>query len=108
VVAYRDAIADPSEFALDVIDVVTHRRRAARLWNAPAAIVTATGKGLLHCVNYGSPARSEVQARIHGAFTRATLLRPDGPPADLKAARRGSTTEVMIPSLSRLAVVVFG
>jgi hypothetical protein len=108
VVAYRAAIADPSEFALDVVDVVGHRDRAVRLWNAPAVIALATGKGLLHCINYGSPARSEIQARIQGSFSKATLLRPDAPPKELKAARRGTTTEVFIPELRRLAVVVFG
>lgn len=108
VVAYREAIADPSEFALDVIDVVGHRSRAVRLWDAPAVIALATGKGVLHCINYGSPARSEIQARIQGSFSKATLLRPEAPPRQLKAVRRGTTTEVFIPGLRRLGVVVFG
>ena len=38
VVAYKRPIADPSEFALDVIDVITHSKRAVRIWNAPAVI----------------------------------------------------------------------
>ena len=33
-------IADPSEFALDVIDIITHKRRAVRTWNAPAVIAS--------------------------------------------------------------------
>jgi hypothetical protein len=108
VVGYRQAIEDPSEFALDVIDIVTHPLRPVRLWNAPAVIPLATGKGLMHCVNYGSPTRWDLQARIQGAFSRATLLRPEAPPLPLHTARRGSTTEVMIPELRRLGVVVFG
>ena len=108
VIAYHDTIADPSEFGLDVIDIVTHARRAVRIWNAPAAIPMATGKGLLHVVNYGSPVDNDVQARIQGHFSKATWMRPEAPPRELKASRRGSMTEVMIPELHRLAVVVFG
>ena len=44
VVAYQRPIADPSEFALDVIDIITHRKRAVRLWNGPAVIALATGR----------------------------------------------------------------
>ncbi|MBI2680511.1 MAG: hypothetical protein HYX25_05830 [Candidatus Solibacter usitatus] len=78
VIAYRKPVADPSEFALDVIDIVTHKRRAMRIWNAPAAIAFATdappgkGKALLHVINYGSPidSESELQARIQGHFAK--------------------------------------
>lgn len=108
VIAYRDTISDPSEFALDVIDIVSHGRRAVRLWNAYTVIALATGKGVMHCVNYGSPIDHEIQARIQGVYSKATLLRPDAPPLALKASRRGTTTEVMIPELRRLGVVVFG
>jgi hypothetical protein len=108
VVAYQKGIDDPSEFALDVIDILTHPRRAVRLWNAPAVIALATGQGLLHCVNYGSPAGWDIQARILGTFTKATLVRPEAPSLPLKAVRRGATTEVTIPELRRLGVVVFG
>jgi hypothetical protein len=108
VVAYHQSIADPSEFALDVIDIVGHGRRAARLWNAGAVIALATGKGLLHCINYGSPVNDVIQARIQGIFNKATLLRPEAPPKELKAARRGTTTEVFLPELRRVGVVVFG
>jgi len=108
VVAYHDAIADPSEFALDVVDLITHKRRAARLWNAPAVVAVASGRGILHCVNYGSPAATPIQARIQGIYSKATLLRPDAETVALKVARRGSTTEVMIPHVRRVATVVFG
>jgi hypothetical protein len=107
-VAYHDAIADPSEFAMDVVDLITHKRRAARLWNAPAVVAVASGSGILHCVNYGSPARTPMQARIQGTYSKATLLRPDAETVSLKVARRGSTTEVMIPEVHRLATIVFG
>lgn len=111
-VAYRRPIADPSEFALDVVDVITHKSRALRLWNALAVIALATGspragERLLHIINYGSPIDTELQARVQGDFTKATLLRPDASPLPLKPAKRGTTTEVFVPELKRLGVVVF-
>ena len=106
-IAYRESIADPSEFALDAIDLVTHNRRAVRVWNAPSVVALATGRGVLQCINYGSPIKVEIQVRMQGAFTGATLLRPEAAPAELKVARRGTTSEVFLPELRRLAVVVF-
>jgi hypothetical protein len=112
VIAYRSSIDDPSEFALDVIDIITHKRRAVRLWNAPAAIALVTdsprrGERLLHVINYGAPLDMEVQARVQGHFTKAMLLRPDGTSTPLAPARRGTTTEVFLPGLKRVAVVLF-
>jgi hypothetical protein len=112
VVAYRKPIADPSEFALDVIDIITHKKRALRLWNAPAVIglVTASprsGERLLHLINYGSPIDTDLQARVQGHFTKATLLRPDASAMPLEPAKRGTTTEVFVPELKRVGVVVF-
>jgi hypothetical protein len=117
VVAYRETVTDPSEFALDVIDIVTHKRRPVRIWNAPAAIAIAAacpenspvpGKVLATVVNYGEPLDSDFPVRVQGHYSRATLLRPDGSPTPLKPARRGTTTEVFISELRRLGVVVFG
>jgi hypothetical protein len=117
VVVYDEKVMDPSEFALDVIDIVSHRRRPARIWNAPAAIAWTTacpenapvrGKALMLVVNYGQPLDSDFPVRVQGHYTNATLLRPDASPTPLKAARRGSTTEVFVPELKRLGVVVFG
>ncbi len=113
VVAYKQPIDDPSEFALDVVDIVSHRRRAVRLWAAPAAIATATyaprdrGAAVLNVINYGSSSRWEVMARIQGVYSKATLIRPGAEPLPLKAARRGTTTEIQFPEFARLAVVVF-
>jgi hypothetical protein len=106
-VVYRGAISDPSEFALDAIDLVTHKRRAVRLWNALAVVAVATGNGIMCCINYGSPANSPVQARIQGVFSKATLLRPEAGSVELPVARRGATSEVFLPELRRLGVVVF-
>jgi hypothetical protein len=111
-VAYKEEIVDVSEFALDVIDLITHRRRAARLWNAPAVIPLATSGpkagALLHVVNYGSPRDDETQARVRGNYSSARVLRPESPPVPLRTYSRGETTEVIIPEFRRLAVVVFG
>jgi len=112
VVAYRKPVADPSEFALDVIDIITHPRRAVRVWNGPAVVALASGsprrgERLLHLVNYGSPIDTDLQARVQGNFAKATLLRPDGSPVALPTAKRGTTTEVLVPEVKRLGVVVF-
>lgn len=107
VVAYHTPIGDPSEFALDCIDILTHRRRAARLWNASAAIPVATAGGVLHIIQYGGPVENEIQARVQGIYKSATLLRPDAPPQSLKIYHRGTTTEVFPPAIRRLAVVQF-
>ncbi len=107
VVAYHKRVQDPSEFALDCIDLVTHKRRAARLWNATSAIPLAKAGGLLHIVQYGSPIGTEIQARVQGLYRSATLLRPEAPPLPLKVYTRGSMTEVFPPNIHRLAVVQF-
>ena len=112
VAAYHKRIADPSEFALDMIDLVGHRRRTARLWNAQSAVVFSTagpapGQALLHIVNYGATQNEEIQARIDGHFKQATLLRPEAAPVSLKTQPRGLATEVFLPRLERVAVIQF-
>jgi len=112
IVAYDEAIVDPSEFALDVIDLITHRRRAIRLWNAPPVIALAArgrvaGEGIVQLVNYGSPIEQEFQVRIQGHFGKATRMHPEGGAAALAVARRGTTTEVFLNGMRRLAVVIF-
>jgi hypothetical protein len=114
VVAYREPISDPSEFAFDVIGIVTQKRRAARLWNAPTVIALATscpqganrGGALLHLINYGSELSGDALAAVQGRYARASLLRPEAASVALPTTRRGTTTEVTIPELRRLGVVV--
>ena len=116
VVAYREPIADPSEFPFEVIDIVGQKRRAARLWNAPTVIALATpcppganhGRALLHLINYGSQLEGEVLAAVEGSYTNANLLRPETAPLALPTARRGTNTEIRIPDLERVGVVVLG
>lgn len=112
IVAYTRRIVDPSEFALDVIDIINHKRRATRIWNSTSSIPLAMqgearGQAVLHVINYGSGAREEVQAHIQGHFSKATLFRPEAPSLELKAARRGTSTEVFLPTLQRIATVRF-
>lgn len=107
VVSYKRRIVDPSEFALDVIDLVGQKKRAARLWNARAAVAVGMEKGVLAVVNYSGPAREEVQAQMQGHYGRAVLLQPGAADKELKVARRGSCSEVFLPELERLGVVRF-
>jgi hypothetical protein len=115
VVAYKEAISDPGEFAYDVIDIVTQKRRAVRLWNAPAVIPLTTssppggnrGRTLVRLVNYGAPTNS-VLLGTYGLYTKATLLRPGADPLQLPTTKVGPTTEVTIPELGRVGVLMLG
>ena len=57
---------------------------------------------------YGSPHGSELLVSIQGWYSRASLLRPEAAALSLPTARRGTATEVMIPELRRVGVVVLG
>ena len=107
VVAYKEPVLDPSDLALDMIDYVTQNRRAARVFNCNSAVVMA-GPAVLYIINYGRPQDLPVLARIQGAFTKATLLRPEAAPQTVKVSRRGSSSEATLPGLERVAAVVFG
>lgn len=108
-VTYRDPIADPSEFALDVIDIVGVRTRDLRLWNAAAVMGQVQGSGaraVLHLVNYGDSIE-EFPARVDGLFRQATLREPSATaPRPLPAVKRGQTTEITVQRLGRLATIV--
>ncbi len=111
VVAYHKRIAEPSEFALDVIDIVTHRQRATRLWNAPAIIAVATegvrGGAILNLLNYGTGVPQEIQAHIQGTFSRALMRQPGMTPTTLPVAKRATMTEVFVPKLERACSIEF-
>lgn len=111
VVAYKKRIADPSEFALDVIDLVTHRQRALRLWNANTIVGVATeGKtagAIVNLINYGTNVPEEVQVQVHGNFTKALMHSPGATPTALKAAKRAAKTEVFVPKLERCCTIEF-
>jgi len=112
VLAYHEPIVDPSEYALDVIDVATHKRRAARLWNAQTVIPLATegassSEMLLHLLNYGSRIDQDVQVRVQGRFSKAVVTRPDSATAELKVFGRGTMTETFLPVLGVVASIRF-
>lgn len=110
VVAYQDMIVDPGDFAMDVLDLAA-ANRPVRLWEMSAAVARVSQvdarSATLWVVNYGSPARAECMVHIHGVFTSATLSRPEADPVSLRIYRRGANTEIVIPGLSRVAVVEF-
>lgn len=107
VVAYKDSLSDPGAFALDVVDIVTQKLRPARIWNCNAGLVMATA-GTLHVLNYGRMVDLPVLARLQGKYTKAKLLRPDAEPTELKVSPRGTSSEVEIPSIDKVATVLFG
>jgi hypothetical protein len=107
VVAYKEPVVDPSDLALDMIDYVTQNRRAARVFNCNSAVVMA-GPAVLYIINYGRPQDLPVLARLQGAFTKATLLRPEAAAQTVKVSRRGTSSEATLPGLERVAAVVFG
>ncbi len=111
VLAYKQAVTDPGEFALDVLDAAG-ARRAVRMWECPAGIATVVQAGprakpVLRVANYASRARDQVMVHVRGSHAAATLLRPGQEPAPLRTYRRGANTEVVLPGFERLAVVVF-
>jgi hypothetical protein len=111
-VTYNQAVADPGDFALDVLDLAAGHR-PVRVFDASAVVATvsqgaARGSAILSIVNYGSPARSDTTVHVSGTYSSATLLRPESQPAPLRTYRRGGSTEVVVPRLSRVAVAVFG
>jgi hypothetical protein len=109
-VAYKEIITDPGDFAQDVLDLAADRR-PVRMWDLSAGIATVSMNGVrsatLRLVNYGSPARSDVLVHVHGTFSSATLLHPEGDAISLRTYRRGVNTEVMVPGLVRVAAVQF-
>ncbi len=116
VVAYREPVSDPGDFALDLIDIVGQKRRATRMWNCMAGLALATeaprtgpvtGVAAVHIINYGRPIDLPVLVRVQGRFSRGTLLRPEAAPVELKTAPRGTASEVALPQLACVATVVF-
>jgi len=106
IVAYNRKIVDPSEHALDVIDLVGHPRRAVRIWNANSTIAVSS-PGVVHLLNYSGRGPSDTQIRIQGVYKTATLIRPEREALKLDAARRGTTTEVFVPDLPLVSSILF-
>jgi hypothetical protein len=110
-VHYSQAIQDPGDFAFDVIDLAGPSR-PVRLWDNGAVIALSSrksgGEAVLRAVNYGPPFRSiKLLAQIPGHFSSARLLRPEAPPVSLRVASRGPNTEVALPAMNLVSVVLF-
>ena len=111
IVAYSEEVANPSEFALDVIDLVTYRNRPVRAWGAGNVVYTASRRGaesIATLMNYGRSKMYDVQVRIRGRYKSAVLHTPEGGPKTLEARGREAMTEVFLPEMGRMGVVVFG
>jgi hypothetical protein len=110
ILVYKDAIVDPGDFAMDVLDLAASRR-PVRLFDAFAviAMVSQAGAGAnrtLRLVNYGSAGRGDIMAQVRGIYKSATLLRPGQPPVTLRTSLRGENMDVPVPGFRRLALVV--
>jgi len=109
IVAYHDPVLDPSEFALDAIDLVGVQTRDIRLWNAPTVVGSAVGAdrsgARVLLVNYDTPIDQGFPARIDGVFRRATVVELDGEQRSLKAVKRGEATEVWVDHMGRFALI---
>ena len=111
IVAYSEEVANPSEFALDVIDLVTYRNRPVRACGAGNVVYTASRRGaesIATLMNYGRSKMYDVQVRIRGRYKSAVLHTPEGGPKTLEARGREAMTEVFLPEMGRMGVVVFG
>ena len=109
IVAYHDPILDPSEFALDVIDLIGVQTRDVRLWNAPTVVGSTFEAGRtaaqVHLVNYDAPLDQGFPTRVDGVFRRATVYEPDGQVRPLKAVKRGEATEIWVDRIGRFALI---
>lgn len=109
IVAYHDPILDPSEFALDVVDLIGVQTRDVRLWNAPTVVGSAFQAGRsaaqVHLVNYDTPLDQGFPTRVDGVFRRATVYEPDGEVRSLKAVKRGEATEIWVDRIGRFALI---
>lgn len=111
VVAYREPVQDPHEFALDVIDAVGVRVRDLRVWSAGTVIGLLKrlpgGQLGLALINYGPPIALDFPVRVEGRFGTAMMYEPAAEASrPLKVAKRSSGTEIVVDRLGRLGVVV--
>jgi hypothetical protein len=104
VAVYKDAAPDPESVARDLNDLVPTPELGVGVLNAPSVLsyvsVSETGdRMLIQLVNYaGQPAES-LTVWVTRVFGTARLHVPGSPPAELRARRRGSRTEIVLPKL---------
>lgn len=109
VAAYADPVIDPSEFALDLMEMPGMAVRPLRLWNAGAVLgmvrQAGAGRWLVTLVNYGSPKRDITMMRVAGHWAGAVALRPGMEAKPLETRRRGATTEVDVPTIEQTITI---
>jgi hypothetical protein len=72
-------------------------------------VATVRGReAVASLVNYGQQTHYDVQLRVFGDYANATWHRPGHAAEPLEAKKRGTTTEVFLPELGRMSVIVFG
>jgi hypothetical protein len=109
-IGYRENVADPSEFSLDVIDALGMSDRDLRIWAADAVMGilnrSPEGRKSVTLVNYGSPLEDwEFLIRVEGVFRKAVLRVPESAAAELPMTRRDGGTEINVGHLRRVAVI---
>ena len=110
IVAFRDPILDPSEFALDVLDAEGWRTRDVRVIGAEPVVAIprrlASGGLSITLINYGVRPLENFMLRVNGTYNSASRVSPEtAAPAALKATRAEGGTEIELRGLDRLAII---
>lgn len=105
-IAYHAPVHDPGEFAEDVLDAQGWTRRELRVWGTDALVGllrSQPGRQVsVDLINYGGRS-GEFLLRLEGKFSKAELSLPGETPRTLRAAVRGSGTEIEMPRIARVA-----
>ncbi|MCS7314947.1 MAG: hypothetical protein RMI94_11195 [Bryobacterales bacterium] len=105
-IVYQSAAGDPGEIAEDVLDALGWTRRDLRIWGTDTVIGLLRrrpGGGIsVDLLNYGGRG-GEFLIRLEGKFAAAELRQPGEGPRPLRAAVRGSGTEIEMPRIRRVA-----
>lgn len=103
IVARREAIADPDEFARDVRDMLGPEGRLVDVWNGITVMLAPyeDERGetlLLNVLNYAHSAQP-IQLRVKGLFSEGYFESPEAGPELLPLRHRDGFTEFVVPSL---------
>ena len=83
IVAFREPILDPAEFALDVLDAEGWRTRDVRLIGAEPVVAIprrlASGGLSLTLINYGVRPLENYLLKVNGSYRSATRVSPEAP-----------------------------
>lgn len=111
ILAYRAPVADPAEFALDILDAQGWRTRDVRVIGADPVVAMShragPGKLSVEMINYSTRPVEHFLLRVEGAYRKAVFSAPGAQDVPLQIIRQGSGTEVEIALVERLGVVLF-